>query len=39
MAPVFPFFDVYRRIVIARGERLVTDVGATGAVRGQPGPR
>jgi SAM-dependent methyltransferase len=28
----FPFFNLYRRIVIARGKRLVTDVDATGAV-------
>jgi hypothetical protein len=28
----FPFFNVYRRIMMTRGERLVTDVGATGAV-------
>jgi SAM-dependent methyltransferase len=30
----FPFFNVYRALVIARGDRLVTDVAATGA--GEP---
>lgn len=28
----YPFFNLYRRIVIARGERLVTDVDAEGGV-------
>jgi SAM-dependent methyltransferase len=28
----FPFFNLYRRTVIARGERLVSDVDATGGV-------
>jgi SAM-dependent methyltransferase len=28
----YPLFNLYRRIVIARGERLVTDVDATGSV-------
>jgi SAM-dependent methyltransferase len=28
----FPLFNLYRRVVIARGERLVTDVDATSAV-------
>jgi hypothetical protein len=31
----FPFFNLYRRLVIARGQRLVDDVAAGEA--GQPG--